>query len=127
MKILLDTHIFLWYISADSRLPQTIKDAIQDSNNDVYLSVVSLWETIVKYQLGKAPLPQSPEIYLPVQRQNHQIASLDLDEASVSQLPKLPQLHRDPFGRMILCQALANGMSVATVDKEMRAYPVQFI
>ncbi len=68
MKILLDTHIFLWYISGDSKLPTDIRDAIRDPNNEVYLSAISIWEAIVKYQLGKLPLPDRPETYLPKQR-----------------------------------------------------------
>jgi len=81
MKLLLDTHIFLWFISGDKRLPKGMRDSIRDLNNEAYLSVVSLWEAMVKYQLGKLPLPQPPNIYLPIQRQKHQIDSLPLDEA----------------------------------------------
>ena len=65
MKILLDTHIFLWFIGGDQRLPINVQEIIQDLNNEIYLSVVSTWEAIVKYQLGKLPLPESPEIYFP--------------------------------------------------------------
>ena len=72
MKLLLDTHIFLWFISGDKRLSEGIRDNIRDPGNEVYLSVVSLWEAIVKYHLGKLPLPQPPNIYLPIQRQKHQ-------------------------------------------------------
>lgn len=68
MKILLDTHIFLWFISGDSRLSTDVRDAIRDPDNEIYLSVVSVWESIVKYQLGKLPLPEAPETYLPKQR-----------------------------------------------------------
>ena len=63
MKILLDTHIFLWFISRDQRLTIDMQEIIQDLDNEIYLSVVSTWEAIVKYQLGKLPLPESPEIY----------------------------------------------------------------
>jgi PIN domain nuclease of toxin-antitoxin system len=56
MRILLDTHIFLWFISNDPRLPPNMRDIIRDSDNEVYLSSVSIWEVIVKYQLGKLPL-----------------------------------------------------------------------
>jgi PIN domain nuclease of toxin-antitoxin system len=124
MKVLLDTHIFLWFISGDSRLSADVRDVVRDSDNEIYLSVVSVWECIVKYQLGKLPLPEPPEIYLPKQRDLHQIASLALDEISVSQLAKLPHLHRDPFDRMLICQALQNGLTIATVDAAVRAYPV---
>lgn len=65
MKILLDTHIFLWFISGDSRLLADVRNAICDPENEVYLSAVSVWEVIVKYQLGKLPLPEPPETYLP--------------------------------------------------------------
>jgi PIN domain nuclease of toxin-antitoxin system len=124
MRILLDTHIFLWFISGDTRLSTDARDAIRDPENKVYLSAVSVWEAIVKYQLDKLPLPEHPEIYLPKQRDLHQITSLALDESSVVQLAKLPPLHRDPFDRMLICQALQNGLTLATVDPAVRAYSV---
>ena len=124
MRILLDTHIFLWFISGDAQLSTDVRDAIRDSDNEVYLSAVSVWEAIIKYQLGKLPLPESPETYLPKQRNLHQIASLGLDESSVIQLAKLPPLHRDPFDRVLICQALQNGLTIATVDAAVRAYSV---
>jgi PIN domain nuclease of toxin-antitoxin system len=127
MKILLDTHIFLWFISGDSRLSTDVRDIIRDLDNEIYLSVVSVWESIVKYQLGKLPLPEPPETYLPKQRELHQIATLTLDESSIAQLAKLPPLHRDPFDRMLICQALQYGLTIATVDAEVRAYSVSFI
>ncbi len=127
MRLLLDTHIFLWFISGDERLPEGMRDGIRDLNNEVYLSTVSLWEAIVKHRLGKLPLPQPPNIYLPIQRQKHQIASLSLDEASVSQLAGLPQIHRDPFDRMLICQALEHGLTVVTVDDALCAYPVPIL
>ena len=124
MKLLLDTHIFLWYISGDNRLPDALRDDIRNGNNEVYLSVVSIWEAIVKYQIGKLPLPEPPEIYLPKQREQHLISSLSLDEASVAQLAKLPLLHRDPFDRMLICQAVQHNLTIATMDGAIRAYPV---
>ncbi|WP_373539110.1 type II toxin-antitoxin system VapC family toxin [Chamaesiphon sp.] len=127
MRILLDTHIFLWFISGDSQLFTDVRDAIRDPENEVYLSAISVWEAIVKYQLGKLPLPEHPETYLPKQRDLHQIASLALDESSVMQLAKLPPLHRDPFDRMLICQALQNGLTIATVDSAVRAYPVSLM
>jgi PIN domain nuclease of toxin-antitoxin system len=127
MKILLDTHIFLWFISGDTQLSTDVRDAIRDPNNEVYLSAVSIWEAIIKYQLGKLPLPEPPEKYLPKQRDLHQIVSLALDEISVIQLAKLPSLHRDPFDRILICQALQNGLTIATVDTAVRAYPVSVI
>lgn len=127
MRILLDTHIFLWFISNDTRLSLNMRDIIRDLDNEVYLSSVSIWEVIVKYQLGKLPLPESPETYLPKQRDRHQFTSLILDESSVVQLAKLPPLHRDPFDRMLICQALQNGLTIATVDAAVRAYSVSIL
>lgn len=124
MNLLLDTHIFLRYISGDKRLPDKGKDNIRNPANAVYLSVVSLWEAVIKYQIGKLPLPQPPEIYLPDQRKRHLISSLALDEASVSQLAKLPTFHRDPFDRMLICQALEHGLTIGTMDNSIRADPV---
>jgi len=78
MKLLLDTHIFLWFISADSRLPILFRDEIREPNNKIFLSVASLWEIIIKYNLRKLPLPQPPETYIPRQRQLHLIKSCRL-------------------------------------------------
>jgi len=127
MKILLDTHIFLWFISGDIQLETDVRDEIREPNNEIYLSVVSIWEAIVKYQLGKLPLPEHPATYLPKQRDLHQITSLNLDENSVVQLAKLPALHRDPFDRMLICQALQYGFTIVTVDAAVRAYPVNVL
>ena len=127
MKLLLDTHIFLWYISGDHHLPKSLKDIIQDSANEVYLSVVSLWESIVKYHLGKLPLPLSPEKYLPLQRERHNISSLSLDEAGIIHLSDLPSFHRDPFDRMLICQAIEHDMTIVTMDAAIAQYPIKSI
>jgi len=124
MRLLVDTHVFLWFISGDNRLPDTMRDSIRDLNNEVYLSVVSLWEAIIKHRLGKLPLPQPPEVYLPTQRERHQISSLSLNEASVSQLVNLPPIHRDPFDRMLICQAMQHGLTIVTVDDVVGKYSV---
>jgi PIN domain nuclease of toxin-antitoxin system len=125
MRLLLDTHIFLWYISGDPKLTPLARDAIRNQNNYVFLSIVSLWEAIVKHQLGKLNLPSPPEKYLPEQRERHQIASLNLDEASVIRLAQLTPLHRDPFDRMLICQAIELDMTIVTVDIAISAYPVK--
>jgi PIN domain nuclease of toxin-antitoxin system len=124
MKILLDTHVFLWFISGDIRLPVSFRDQILDPGNEVFLRVVSIWEAIIKSQLGKLPLPEPPEIYIPEQRKRHGITSLDVDEGSVVELAKLPSLHRDPFDRLLISQAIQHGLTLVTVDQAVRAYPV---
>jgi PIN domain nuclease of toxin-antitoxin system len=127
MKLLLATHIFLWFISGDARLPADWRDSIRDAGNVVFLSVVSVWEAIVKHRLAKLPLPHPPEHYLPAQRARHQIAGLLLDEASVCQLAALPPVHRDRFDRMLVCQAIAHGLTLVTVDPVFRAYPAPIL
>lgn len=122
MRLLLDTHIFLWYITGDARLPVAVLALVRDPANEVYLSVVSVWETMVKYQLGKLPLPQSPEVYIPQQRRRHQLESLPLDEDSVTNLTRLPALHKDPFDRMLICQAIQHDLMLASIDSAVRAY-----
>ena len=127
MRLLLDTCIFLWFISGDNRLPASLREKICDPGNDVFLSTVSIWESIVKYQLGKLPLPGPASEYLPAQRKKHHISSLPLDEGSVVRLSNLPGIHRDPFDRMLICQAIEHHLTLITVDDSIRSYPVSTI
>jgi PIN domain nuclease of toxin-antitoxin system len=90
----------------------------------VFLSVVSVWEASIKYRLGKLPLPEAPEAYLPRQRQRHLIASLPLEETTLRHLATLPTLHRDPFDRILICQVLEHQLTLVTVDTAVRSYPV---
>jgi PIN domain nuclease of toxin-antitoxin system len=127
MRLLLDTHIFLWYISADPQLPVPLRDAIRDPANEVYLSAASVWEAVIKHALGKLPLPEAPAAYLPRQREAHRIASLPVEEGAFVHLASLPPLHRDPFDRILVAQALQHGLRLVTVDDAVRAYPVPLL
>lgn len=122
MRLLLDTHIFLWYISGDGRLRDDIREVISDSRHEVYLSVISLWESLIKHELGKLPLPAAPEEYLPAQRKRHLIVSLPLNERSIAHLARLPDIHRDPFDRMLICQAIEHEMTIVTADDVICKY-----
>lgn len=124
MRLLLDTHIFLWFLIGDAQLHPPWRECIRDPDNEIYLSVVSLWEAVIKHSLGKMHFPQPPGVYLPTQRVRHRIASLPLDEASVSHLAVLPSIHRDPFDRMLICQAIEHQLTLVTVDEIFRSYPV---
>ena len=121
---MLDTHVFLWFISGDEKLRSDTQGHLSYPGNEVYLSVVSVWEALVKHQLGKLPLPEPPEKYLPEQRRRHRVSSLMVDEASVTRLAELPPLHRDPFDRLLICQALEHDLTLITVDDAIRAYPI---
>ena len=127
MKLLLDTCIFLWYIEGNTRLSESVRNEIQDPGNEVFLSSVSVWECIVKYQIGKLSFPEPPATYLPARRRRHAISSLPLDESSVAHLIRLPALHRDPFDRMLICQAIEHHLAIATADRMIRSYPVRTI
>jgi len=127
MRLLLDTHVFLWYITADPKLPANFRAAIQDSANEVFLSVASVWEAVIKYHLGKLPLPAPPASYLPTQRDAHGIASLPVEEGAMSHLAGLPSIHRDPFDRLLAAQALQHELTVATVDPDVLAYPIPLL
>ena len=124
MKILLDTCEFLWLVSGDAKLSASVAAAVRDPQNQVFLSVVSFWEISIKHSLGKLPLPQPPAQFIPAQREKHLVAPLALDEAAVAQLSGLPALHRDPFDRMLVCQAQAHGLTLATSDAMIRQYDV---
>jgi PIN domain nuclease of toxin-antitoxin system len=127
MRILLDTCDFLWFISGDAALSEATRRDIQDARNEVFLSVVSVWEIVVKHGLGKLRLPQSPEVYVPAQRELHRITSLALEESAVRRLAGLPSIHRDPFDRMLVCQALDGGMRLVSSDPVMRQYSVTLL
>ncbi|MBS0261946.1 MAG: type II toxin-antitoxin system VapC family toxin [Planctomycetes bacterium] len=124
MNLLLDTHVFLWYISDDPKLPVAIFNSIRDRSNHVYLSVVSVWEAVIKHKLGKLALPAPPAIFLPQQRESHEITSLPVDENAMQYLASLPTWHRDPFDRLLIAQTLQHQFVFATVDPEIAAYPV---
>jgi PIN domain nuclease of toxin-antitoxin system len=127
MRILLDTCEFLWLVSGDARLPAAVAAAVRDPNNEVFLSAVSFWEISLKHSLGKLPLPQPPSQLVPLQREKHLIAPLALDEAAVAKLSGLPALHRDPFDRMLVCQAQAHSLTLASSDPLVRQYPVTLL
>ncbi len=124
MKLLLDTHVFLWYTTADPKLPSAYLAALRNPANEVYLSAASVWEAVIKYALGKLPLPAPPHSFMPQRRVTYGFSTLPVDEAAMPHLAGLPPLHRDPFDRILVAQALQYGMTIATVDAAVTAHPV---
>jgi PIN domain nuclease of toxin-antitoxin system len=114
VKLLLDTCTFLWIVTDSRELSLRARELFQEPTNAIYLSSVSAWETAVKYALGRLPLPETPDRFVGPMRAHHGIESLPLEEEAVLMLPKLPELHRDPFDRMLVCQALAQQSVVLT-------------
>lgn len=125
MKLLLDTCTFLWIVSGSSELSENAGRLFIDPDNDILLSVASVWEIIVKHRLGKLPLPEPPHKFIRKWRARHDIESLPLDESSVLYLSRLPEYHKDPFDRILICQAISNGLVLLTPDTHISAYPVR--
>lgn len=127
MRLLLDTCTFLWVIGGSTELSDTARELFSASENEVYLSAVSTWEISIKHSLRRLVLPDPPQRFIPLQRDQHGIASLPLDEESTLHLLRLPQLHNDPFDRMLVCQAIVQGLSILTPDKLITQYPVRVL
>jgi PIN domain nuclease of toxin-antitoxin system len=121
--LLLDTCTLLWWAAGDPQVPERVADRLRDPEEQVFLSPVCAWEICVKYGLGKLPLPLPPDDYVPDLRRRLGIAALPLEETDALRLTKLPPLHRDPFDRMLVAQALARGLTLVTPDPAVRAYP----
>ncbi|GMV49111.1 MAG: PIN domain protein [Nitrospira sp. OLB3] len=125
MKCLLDSCTFLWIISGAKELSGTARELFTDPANEMLLSVVSVWEISVKHGLGRLSLPSPLDQFLVEQRERHGIAVLPLHEGAVLHLHKLPQLHRDPFDRMLICQAIEHDCLLLTPDPLISQYPVR--
>jgi PIN domain nuclease of toxin-antitoxin system len=125
--LLLDTCTFLWMVRTPSELSTTAREALIDPAVPVYLSVVSQWELTVKALAGRLPLPGDPAIYARQERQRHGVLPLALEEDALNHLPKLPDHHRDPFDRMLICQAIDNCLILVTPDPEIHRYPVRLL
>lgn len=127
MRILLDTCTFLWIAWDSPELSDKARRLFRDPANEVFLSAVSCWEIALKVGLGRLPLPVEPERFIQAERERHGIASLALDEDAALLVRRLPSLHRDPFDRMLVCQAWAAGMTILTPDREIAGYPVRTV
>ncbi len=126
-KLLLDTCAFLWFVRDDPALSDKARDLIRNPKNLVFLSSVSVWEMTVKHGLGKLSLADLPHIYIPTERLKHEIESLPLVEKAVSRLEDLPSHHKDPFDRMLICQAIEHDMTILTCDGLIVQYPVKTV
>ena len=125
MRLLLDTCTFLWIAADAPDLSARARDLFADPDNEVYLSVVSSWEIALKNALGRLPLPEPPARFVPGERERHGIEALALDEESALHLDRLPILHRDPFDRMLVCQALVHGLTILGPDPLLSQYPAR--
>lgn len=123
MRVLLDTHALLWALSDDQRLSASARAVILDPTSEVLVSVVSAWEMATKSALGKLQVPNDLEQVI---AEAGFLQRLVLFE-DCARLSSLAPLHRDPFDRMLVCQALQDGMPIVTRDDMIQKYPVQTI
>ncbi len=124
MTILLDTCTFLWVIAGAEELSDRARALVADPGNGVLLSAASAWEISVKHALGRLPLPGDPLRFVAEERTRHRIAALPIDEAAELNVGRLPPLHRDPFDRMLVSQAVLGGYTILTPDRSIAQYPV---
>ena len=125
MKLLLDTCTFLWALSGVPPLPPRVHDLVRDPDNDVFLSAASAWEIALKHAAGKLTLPDHPDRYIPAMRGERGITTLAIDEESALHASRLPWLHRDPFDRLLVAQAIVHGMTILTPDPIIARYPAR--
>ena len=125
MRFLIDTCLFLWTVEGSDSVPSSVRALMMDPENAVFLSAVSAWEILLKNEVGKLPLSRPADEFVTHFRDVHGIEALPLTEPDVHHLARLPRIHHDPFDRMLVCQAIANGLVILTPDPAIRQYPVR--
>jgi PIN domain nuclease of toxin-antitoxin system len=126
MRVLLDTHAFLWAIGQPGKLSKKAARIIADEENDLLLSAASLWEIALKVRAGKLRLPESRE-FLAEHMANLGVQCLPIGVDDVLGLFALPDHHRDPFDRLLIAQCQAQRVAILTADPEIRRYAVEAI
>ncbi|MDI6775300.1 MAG: type II toxin-antitoxin system VapC family toxin [Verrucomicrobiota bacterium] len=127
MRILLDTQCWLWWITEPERLRETARKQIQDGRNAILLSSASSWEIAIKYALGKLPLLEPPEEFVPKRMSRDAISALPIEHVHALRVASLPDHHRDPFDRLLVAQAQVEGIPLMTVDRQFEAYDIEII
>jgi PIN domain nuclease of toxin-antitoxin system len=127
MKALLDTHALLWWVTNNPQLSATAQAVIVNPQNDLYISVASCWEIIIKFNTGKLPLPEPPIQFIQSCLSYNQFQSLAIDLPHILQIANLPEVHKDPFDRILIAQAQIENIPILTIDHLIVQYPVQTI
>jgi PIN domain nuclease of toxin-antitoxin system len=123
VRLLIDTHAFLWWAAGNQRLPEGARDAIASEDNEVLLSAASVWEIATKVRLGKLP---SPGDVVALMKQG-QIEGLPITLDHAGAAGRLPGPHKDPFDRMLVAQAIADGLQIVSNEVAFDTYGVQRI
>ena len=126
MRLLLDTHVFLWMQTDPKRLGAA-EHIIEDDRNELLLSPASSWEISIKWVLGKLPLPEPPERYVPNRMRVSGVNSLAITHQHALRVGALPNHHNDPFDRLLISQSLVEGIALVTADEALRAYDLDLV
>jgi PIN domain nuclease of toxin-antitoxin system len=127
VKALIDTCTFLWIAADSPLLSKTAAATFLDRNNERYLSAASAREIGIKHTARRLALRERPDVFVPRIREASGISSLDMDEESALHAGRLPQLHSDPFDRMLVAQAIVHGMTILTPDPQIERYAVRIL
>ena len=125
MRLLLDTHAFLWFIMGDPSLSASARALIEDVANERFLSVAGLWEMAIKVSLGKLTLSAPFDVLIPQQLTLNGIGLLGMRVDHATVVSTLPFHHRDPFDRLIIAQAVVEGMPILNIDTAFDMYAVK--
>ncbi|MGK7878229.1 MAG: type II toxin-antitoxin system VapC family toxin [Xenococcaceae cyanobacterium] len=124
MRLLLDTHCWLWWLVEPERLSETAREAITAFDNELWLSVASIWEIGIKVKAGKLKLPQAPENLIPQQMQVDRLLALSITASHALKAAALPLHHKDPFDRMLIAQTQLEKIAILTNDTVFASYNV---
>jgi PIN domain nuclease of toxin-antitoxin system len=127
VRLLLDTHAFLWAAASPEELAPTTRAAIEESANDVIVSAAVAWEIALKFTLGKLTVPADPSVWFPARVRSLGFQHLDITAAHALALGGLPDIHRDPFDRIMIAQAQIEGLTFVTCDPLNQKYPVHVL
>ncbi len=128
MRILLDTHCWLWLQTEPERLSDQQHELLSDAANEVFLSAASSWEIAIKWAIGKLPLPEPPAAYIPGCMAQQGIIGLPVQHRHALRTATLPPIHQDPFDRVLLAQAELEVLHFLTADRKLAEYPdVEFL
>ena len=127
MKVLLDTHVFLWWIMDDPRLSAKAREMIAAPETIVYVSAATVWEIAVKSQIGKLSLAQPVKQYIPTQMTTNGFIDLPITLDHALHIHSLPLHHRDPFDRMLVAQSQLEDMPILSADPLLSRYTVDII
>jgi PIN domain nuclease of toxin-antitoxin system len=127
VKVLLDTHAFLWAITEDSNLSRRAREIFVSRSSDLFLSVASVWEILIKVQIKELPLPKPAMPYLREQLATNSVQILPIMLDHVARLEELPPHHRDPFDRILIAQSLTEGWPIVSADPLLKDYPAPLI